>query len=272
MVRRMTRTTYLFALFLAICGASQATANPDEAVLDASLLPGWSTDRGTHLTAFSLTLAPGWKTYWRNPGEAGIPPSFDWSGSQNLHSVALHWPTPEVFSTSGMQSIGYHDGMLLPMEVTAVDPSQPVILRARIDLGVCHNICVPAHLTVVATLTSPGANNPAIKAALRDQPLRGPDAGVGLVSCAVEPTDHGLLLTARITVAAVGPVETVVIEPGLADVWTSDTTVTRSGNTLTAAAEVIGSPDAPLGLDRSAIVLTVLGANKAVEISGCPAE
>ena len=272
MVRRMNRFVPLFAAGLAALVATTAYANPDEAVLDAAILPGWSTGQGTHMAALSVTLAPGWKTYWRSPGEAGIPPSFDWSGSQNLQSVALHWPTPQVFHTAGMLSIGYHDGMLLPIEVTAVDPSQPIILRARVDLGVCREICVPAMLEVSATLTQPGASDPAIKAALRDQPVSAQDAGVGTVSCTLEPTDDGLRLTASLVMAPSGPEETVMIEAGMPEVWASDTAVSRRGDVLTAAAELIGPPGAPLALDRSAIVLTVLGSERAVEIRGCPAE
>jgi DsbC/DsbD-like thiol-disulfide interchange protein len=259
------------AVFAVFC-ANTALANPDEAVLDAALLPGWSTDQGTHMAALSLTLAPGWKTYWRSPGEAGIPPAFDWTGSENLQSVALHWPTPEVFHASGMLSIGYHDGMLLPIEVRPVDPGKPITLRARVDIGVCKDICVPAMLEVAVMLTQPGVGDPAIKAALRDRPV-GPEAGgVAGVTCAVSPTEDGLRLTATVEMPAAGPDETVVIEPGLPGVWAADTAVMRAGGTLTAATEFIGSAGAPLALDRSAIVLTVLGGAQAVEIRGCPVE
>lgn len=268
----MTRYTAFSALTLAAFCATIAHANPDEAVLDAGLLPGWATDQGTHMAALSLTLAPGWKTYWRSPGEAGIPPSFDWSGSQNLRSVAIHWPTPQVFHTQGMQSIGYHDGMLLPLEVTAIDPSQPVTLHARIDMGVCNDICVPAMLDLSVTLTQPGVGDPAIKAALRDQPLGARAGGVSAVSCTVEATSDGLRVTAHLAIPQVGQQETVVMEPGLPGVWTSDSAVMRAGGTLTAVADLVGPSDAPFALDRSAIVLTVLGGAQAVEIRGCPAD
>jgi DsbC/DsbD-like thiol-disulfide interchange protein len=259
------------AIFAAFC-AFPAHANPDEVVLDAALLPGWSTDQGTHIAALSLTLAPGWKTYWRSPGEAGIPPAFDWTGSENLQSVALHWPTPQVFRTSGLLSIGYHDGVLLPIEVQAVDASQPITLRARVDLGVCKDICVPATLDVAVTLTQPGVGDPAIKAALRDHPLSAEAAGVGGVVCHVDPIKDGVRVTATLTIASAGPDETVVIEPGRTDIWASDTVIMRAGNTLTAAADLVGPNGTNFALDRSAMVLTVLGGAQAVEIKGCPAE
>lgn len=268
----MSRFLPLFPAIAAVFCATAALANPDEAVLDARLLPGWSTDQGTQIAALSLTLAPGWKTYWRSPGEAGIPPLFDWNRSQNLASVALHWPTPQVFHTSGMRSIGYHDGLLLPIEVRAIDPAQPITLRASIDIGVCKDICVPAVLEVEVTLTQPGVGDPAIKAALRDHPITAQDAGVGKVTCQVDPTSDGMRLTATLAMPSTGPDETVVVEPGLPGVWVSDTVMMRAGNTLTAAADLVGQPGTALALDRSAIVLTVLGGAQAIEIRGCPAD
>ncbi len=272
MVPLMTYKPPLFALALMALMAGPAHANPDEAVLNASLLPGWATDQGTHMAALNLTLAPGWKTYWRSPGEAGIPPSFDWSGSQNLQSVALHWPTPQVFHTAGLLSIGYHDGMLLPIEVTAIDPSQPITLRARVDIGVCKDICVPAMLDVSVTLTQPGIGDPAIKAALRDQPIGARAGGLNKISCTVDATDDGLRLIATLALPATGPDETVVVESGMPGVWTSDTAVMRAGDVLTAAADLVGPSGSPFALDRSAIVLTVLGGGQAIEITGCPAD
>ncbi len=267
----MSRFSPLLPAVLAIFCAGPALSNPDEAVLDARLLPGWSTDQGTHMAALSLTLAPGWKTYWRSPGEAGIPPAFDWHRSENLQSVALLWPTPQVFHTSGMLSIGYHDGLLLPIEVRATDPTKSVTLRASIDIGVCKDICVPAMLEVAVTLTRPGVGDPAIKAALRDRPVDAVAGGVTGVACSVEPTEDGLRLTATVAIPRLGAEETVVIEPGRPDVWASDTAVIRAQDTLTATTEFVASSDAPLALDRSAVVLTVLGGAQAVEIRGCPA-
>jgi DsbC/DsbD-like thiol-disulfide interchange protein len=266
MVRRMK--TLLVCTLLA---AQPALANPDEAVLDAALLEGWTTESGTRMAAFSVTLAPGWKTYWRTPGDAGIPPLFDWSASENLASVRYHWPTPEVFRTAGYQTIGYHDGMMLPVEVTAIDPSQPVLLRATVDMGVCRDICLPAMLQVDTVLTVAGVNSPAIKAALRAQPQAAGAAGLGGISCAVDPTADGLRLTATIDLPAQGGDETVVFESGIAEVWASEAISRRAGRVLTASADLVAPSGAPFALDRSRVVLTVIGDGQAVEIRGCPA-
>jgi DsbC/DsbD-like thiol-disulfide interchange protein len=266
MVGRMKPILLCMAL-----AAQPAFANPDEAVLDAALLEGWTTDTGTRMAAFSVTLGPGWKTYWRSPGDAGIPPLFDWSASENLASVRYHWTTPEVFRTAGYLTIGYHDGMMLPVEVTAVDPTLPVTLRATVEMGVCSDICIPATVAVDTVLTATGVNNPAIKAALRQQPQAAGAAGLGWVRCAVDPTAEGLRLTATIMLPRQGRDETVVFESGIASVWSSEAATSRSGDVLTAVADLVAPSGGPFALDRSGVVLTVIGDGQAVEIRGCPA-
>lgn len=241
-------------------------------ILDGQLRPGWQTEKGNHITALHLRLAPEWKTYWRAPGDAGIPPSFDWSGSENLRSVRFHWPTPEVFHTNGMQTVGYHDELMLPIEVTAVDASRPVQLRAAIELGVCKDICVPASLHLEAELLPPGKPDKAIAAALRTQPQAARQAGLNGLSCAVEPIDDGLRLTARMDLKPLGGQEVVVVEPGLPGVWVSEAEVSRNGKTLTAQVEMVPPSGAPFALVRDNILITVIGPDrKAVEVRGCPA-
>ena len=224
------------------------------------------------MAALELQLAPQWKTYWRSPGDAGIPPHFDWSGSENVASVRFHWPAPEVFHTNGMQSIGYHDGLVLPIEVVAKDPSRPVRLRARVDLGVCKDVCMPASLDLAAELTLPGASDPLIRAALKAQPVSAHSAGVGRVACTLEPLRDGMRLIAELDLAPQGREEVVAVEPGAAGVWVSEAKVSRSGSRLTATVDMVPPSGAPFALDRSAVVLTVIGrAGRAVEIKGCPA-
>jgi DsbC/DsbD-like thiol-disulfide interchange protein len=260
------------ALCCCLAAPAHAQGTTQSDVLAGAFRPGWQIGAGHHMAALELQLAPQWKTYWRSPGDAGIPPEFDWAGSRNVASVRFHWPAPSVFHTNGMQSIGYHDGLVLPIEVVAIDPSAPIRLRARIDLGVCKDICMPASLDLVADLAVPGQADPVIDAALRAQPVTARAAGVGRVACAVEPIRDGLRLTAEVDVAAQGRSEAVAVEPGLPDVWASEATVSREGGRLTAVVDLVPPSGAPFALDRSGIVLTVIGpAGRAVEITGCPA-
>lgn len=257
---------------LALLGplAPAARAVTQDDILSAAILPGWATDQGTRMSALHLALAPGWKTYWRAPGDAGIPPSFDWSGSDNVRAVRVHWPRPSVFHLNGMQTVGYHDQLVLPLEVVPDDPGRPVALRLRAELGVCKDICMPAALDLSADLT-PGGGEAAIRAALADQPVSAGRAGLQAVHCEVEPIRDGLRVIARMDLPAQGAEETVVFESGLSGIWVSEAQTTREGGRLTATADMVPPDAAPFALDRSAITLTVITADRAVEIRGCPA-
>ena len=259
------------ALLLALLTATPALAQSQDDLLTATLRPGWQMTGGHHMAALHLTLAPDWKTYWRAPGSAGIPPQFDWSGSQNVRSVALHWPSPQVISLNGMQSIGYLDQLVLPLEVVARDPSKPVDLRLQLALGICKDICMPAALSLTGTLIGPGAKDALITTALNNRPKTAAEVGLTAITCALSPIADGMRLDARLGLPRQGSPETVVFETADATIWVAEATATRDGPTLTAATDLVPQTAAPFTLDRSAITVTVIGQSHSVEIKGCPA-
>ena len=255
---------------LSIATALPAHALTQEDVLAARLLSGWQTDAGTHMAALELVLAQGWKTYWRAPGEAGIPPSFDFSASTNVKSVRFHWPRPAVFDLNGMQTIGYHDHLVLPIEVTPLDASMPVTLRTTVDLGVCKDICLPASVTLDADLTQAG-ETAAIRQALAQQPIPADSAGMTGIGCTVAPISDGLRLTATIGLPDQGGNEVVVFETASEGVWVSPSSAVRDGGALTASSDFVPPQGAPFALDRSGVTVTIIAEISAVEIRGCPA-
>lgn len=91
-----------------------------------------------------IRLAPGWKTYWRYPGDSGLPPRFDFSQSRNVKSVNVRWPAPQRLVDESGVSIGYKHDVVFPLEVTPQDAAKPVMLALKIDYAVCEKICVPA--------------------------------------------------------------------------------------------------------------------------------
>ena len=258
----------LVLLLALLPGLSRAEAPPSD-IVTVEVLPGWQIGDGRHMAALRLTLAPGWKTYWRAPGDAGIPPLFDWSGSRNLGGVRLHWPVPEVWGTNGMRSIGYHDGVILPVEITRSGPG-PVRLSGEMDLGVCEDICVPARVRFDAELPADGRRDPRIVAALVDRPLTADEAGVGSVSCRIAPAALGLSVTATLSLPPVGGSEDMVIETGDPTTWVSEPELSRQGDRLVATARIVPATDG-IAIDRSALRLTILSAGRAVDIRGCPA-
>ena len=91
-----------------------------------------------------IKLGTDWKTYWRYPGDAGVPPRFDFARSDNVKSVKVLWPAPRRFSDESGVSIGYKGGVIFPLVVTPADPAKPVTLRLKLDYAVCEKICIPA--------------------------------------------------------------------------------------------------------------------------------
>jgi DsbC/DsbD-like thiol-disulfide interchange protein len=245
-----------------------AQAVPD-AVLRAEVLPGWQTDRGTRMVALDLQLAPGWKTYWRAPGEAGIPPSFDWSGSDNIASVAFHWPVPQVFDLNGYRTLAFQDELVLPIEITPVDPARPIAVRADVLLGVCEDICVPVTLQLDQDLNGDGRRDSRIEAALDAGPEPARAAGLSAARCLLEPIRDGLRLTAHLTMPALGDDEVAVIEAGTGGVWVSEPQTERQGGTLVTTADLVPADAQPFALDRSTMTFTILAAGRAVEQRGC---
>lgn len=260
----------LTCLFLPVAGAAQdLPAN----LVRVELLPGWRTADGKQMAALHLTLARGWKTYWRSPGDAGIPPAFDWSGSRNLKSVRLHWPRPELFDLNGMTTVGYHDELVLPVEVTPADAARPVELRAEMAIGVCKDVCVPVSLRLAGTAEDPSqgaASAPAIRTALLHQPEAAKAAGVRGVRCTVDPIKDGLRLTAAIDMPPLGSDEFTVVETANAGVWVAEAVSRRSAGTLTATADLVPQDAQPFALNRQGVRITVFGdSGRVVEINGC---
>ncbi|KAJ56126.1 hypothetical protein ACMU_10245 [Actibacterium mucosum KCTC 23349] len=237
-------------------------------VVSAQLLPGWVQPDGSVMAGLRLTLEPGWKTYWRAPGDAGIPPQFDFSGSDNLRAMRVFWPRPEVQDQNGMRTLGYSDVVVLPITFVPRNSGQPLRLRGALELGVCQDVCVPVSLQVAGQLPGQGGES-SIRAALSARPETARSAGVGRVVCEARPISDGMHLTARIPIGQLGQGEIAVFELNDPSVWISEARVTREGNVLVAEAEMVPPTAAPFAIDRSQVRITVLTDNRAVDIKGC---
>ena len=120
-----------------------------------------------HRAGIEFKLNPGWKTYWRYPGDSGVPPSFDFSKSDNVKSATVLFPAPFRFPDgAGGNSIGYKKALVLPVHVVPNDPAKPVTLRLKLDYAVCEKLCVPAEANLELQLTgSNKANDTTVGAA-----------------------------------------------------------------------------------------------------------
>lgn len=154
--------TLLVALTAATGASAQTASNWDEGYSSrARLIAGQVTDEaGSGLYAgVEIRLDDGWKTYWRNPGDAGIPPRFDWTGSTNLAAAEVLYPAPHRFPDPGGQSIGYKNVVVFPVRLTPADPGEPIRIKLQLDYAACATLCVPAEadlaLTVAAESSAP---------------------------------------------------------------------------------------------------------------------
>lgn len=98
--------------------------------------------------ALEVQLTPGWHTYWRSPGEAGLPPRFDWSASKNIKTVNVLWPVPERKDEIGFQVFGYKDSVTFPLEFYLDKADQDTEVELNLDIMVCNEICIPQNLKV----------------------------------------------------------------------------------------------------------------------------
>jgi DsbC/DsbD-like thiol-disulfide interchange protein len=107
------------------------------------------------LGGIAMQLEAGWKTYWRNPGDSGVPPRFDFSKSENIEAVTVLWPAPTKFDDgAGGHSLGYHNQIVLPLRIVAKNADRPVTLRADINYAVCEKLCIPVEANAELSFAS----------------------------------------------------------------------------------------------------------------------
>jgi DsbC/DsbD-like thiol-disulfide interchange protein len=164
------------------------------------------------LAGVEIVMAQGWKTYWRNPGEAGVPPNFDWSGSTNTASIKVAYPAPIRLVDPAAEMIGYKTSVLFPVEVSPQDPSQAAELRLALEFAVCREICIPAQASMQLTLPpallkgAPAAVVAAAQARVPRSPptLRGSDPRLLRVTANLEGPAPFLQIEAKFPAGSAG--------------------------------------------------------------------
>ncbi|WP_170151542.1 protein-disulfide reductase DsbD domain-containing protein [Microvirga subterranea] len=193
-------------------------------------------DGAQHLAGIEITLDPGFKTYWRTPGDSGLPPNFDWSGSENVATVELRWPAPKRQEDAGGVAYVYGGNLVLPVLVTPRERDKPVNLRLAIDYGVCKDICIPARAELSEALPADGAHRDAIEGALahvpRPQPL---DARAALAIVGIEQAAQDKSAF-RVTVRAPDGAKPTLFAEGPEN-WYLSTSFPDAGNTFTVTVE-----------------------------------
>lgn len=162
----------LFSGFIifALIGAASAQQSPPAASVIAASWVGGSQVQARLLpappaagktgpqAALQIKLSPGWHTYWRVPGDAGLPPRLDWSGSENFQQAEILWPVPERLEEAEDLSVfAYRDEVVFPLRLALQDSDRPAILKLKLEIMACKDICIPETLMLGADTAAPAA-------------------------------------------------------------------------------------------------------------------
>jgi suppressor for copper-sensitivity B len=278
----------LAGIFLVIWGVSVPSGS-----VFAAAGPWWSTDHGAvRLIAESnavgsatkmrlglhFKMKPGWKIYWRSPGDAGFPPRPSWKGSQNLADIKVNWPAPTRFSVLGLKTLGYKKEVVLPLTVRPFEPGKAVNIKAMVPYLTCEEICVPyeAKLTLVlpAGPERPSAEGYLINKYLAAVPKKvtGTNGTISSVSVIGSAGKQTLQVA-----AAVSGKTDLLIEGPRGFRFSKAKLVIRNADGISVFAALVSPPiksvkaGKPLDLVGKDIVLTLLGdAKGAVELKTQP--
>lgn len=189
----MSRTPRLVSKALLACGfgvaligaanAADASAWSEDIRSSMRLIAGSNGQGQTSWRAgIEIKMKSGWHTYWRYAGDSGVPPRFDFTGSDNLKAAKVRYPAPQAQDDgAGGRSLGYTDAVIFPVEVTPRDSRKPVILRIKLDYAVCEKMCVPAvGQAELAVTPGTSAHNEPLRAAEARVPQRKEAADLGL--------------------------------------------------------------------------------------------
>lgn len=265
----MTRILLNSTAFALTLLAAPALAQIPDTVAEIEVVQGWRGEDGIHRGALLIQLAPGWKTYWRSAGEGGIPPTFNWSGSDNLSALEMHFPVPEVFDTNDMRSYGYESRVVLPFQARP-DANGAISLKGEIELGVCLDVCIPVTLDIADILPPTGSDrSDMIREAFADRPMTADEAGIRSIECRIEPISDGLRVTTEIDLGQAKADMAAVMELPDRSIWVSAASIQQDGRILTATTEMVPPTAQPFFLARDTLRVTLLGDGEAIEVLGC---
>ncbi len=166
----------LAAVWLAFPGAPASAADSfstdwaEAAKSQARLIAG-----GANLAGFEIALKPGAITYWRDPGDAGLPPTLDFSTSDNVASVEVEFPAPKrMHEADGGEAFGYDSDVVFPLAVKLRDPTKPATLKLNADFAVCEKVCLPAKAHLELTLPTSATLPTRARSTPPSRPCRAP--------------------------------------------------------------------------------------------------
>lgn len=224
-----------------------------------------------------VRLDDGWKTYWRSPGDAGIPPHVEWGNSDNLAAAAFQWPAPVRFNYYDLETLGYEKQVVFPVNARLSRVGEAVSLRATVDLLICDDVCIPhtfnAALDLPAGTAKPSEFANMIARYQNQVPGDGSRAGLTFEGADVSGSSAKPLI--RTAFRADTPFRTPdLLVEGSGDVVFSkpEFEFLESGRVVLASvtAEDIFGEGAPVDLESDPLIFTLIDGARSIETSATP--
>lgn len=166
---RFTAVLVLSAGFIASTGSARAAATDWVGDTRAAVRLITATDNlpaGSTLEAgLEFRFAKGWHGYWRTPGDAGIPPTVDWSASKNISGQEISWPAPHRLVIDDLQNSVYENDVVLPVKLFLKQARTSARINASITYAACSDVCVPFEAELILALPI-GAGGPSAESGL----------------------------------------------------------------------------------------------------------
>ncbi len=149
---------FVYTFLLCIVSSYSFAISSDWSVSETSkvrlISPYSQNDAKNLLIGLEYEMEPGWKTYWKSPGDGGFAQSISWENSTNVKNVNILCPTPIEFEILGLTSLGYQNNIIFPLEVEIEDELQNTSLNLHVSFLICEDICIPGDARIFLNIPS----------------------------------------------------------------------------------------------------------------------
>ena len=240
--------------------------------ISAEYIYGWENPQGFTQGAIKFQLAIGWKTYWRNPGQYGVRPIFNWQNSINVKDVTFSWPTPKVIDEYDVKVLGYKHFLIVPVKIVKSNPSEKAVLKIDISIGVCSNICLLKKLNIDAVVTEVILKSSVdiIEIALAATPKELSIHDTKMVTCSIETNENSISAKYKLRFSNILiPDPIFIMEYSTDNMRLEDQRIKITGNIITAEGSLNQISQNYGIIERDRLRGTFMHNNKSFEVIGC---
>ena len=262
----------LFKLIILILGflISSSLVAHSSGLVSAKITDGWISKDQKLIFGLEINLEKNWKTYWRLPGKIGLKPIFNFNKSENIISAEIIWPTPIIFGDPDLWSIGYKDGVILPIKITPIDNSKPIKLEIEAYIGICEDVCIPYSFDIShSAISGQKQENHKILGAILSAPIKFNEIGFQLPRCVIGNDELTLKFNEKNVYSGLENIELFVIEVGSSVFFIKSKKSYIFNDHIVVSTDKDLEPEIPTLISRDKIRTTIIGSNQSLEVVGC---